>query len=76
MLGLIIVVIGFAFVVAGTIMWITEPPTIPVPNCFCLRKEPIYCCKTLHGILFDAGWPLAAIGGLIMLICRKEKLWK
>ena len=76
MLGLIIAVIGFAFVVTGTIMFLMEPLQ-PVQNTFCgfcMTKHPIYCYKTLHGLLFDLGWLLVMIGSVVMLFYRKEKL--
>jgi hypothetical protein len=76
MLGMILAVIGVVFVVSGTILFLVEKPE-PSQDAFCgfcLTKYPVYCYKTLHGVLFDMGWLLAIIGSFTMLIYRKEAL--
>jgi hypothetical protein len=76
MLGLIMVIIGVVLVVSGTIMFLMEPPE-PSQDAFCglcMIKYPIYCYKTLHGALFDTGWLLIIIGGVTILVYRKEAL--
>ena len=76
MLGLMVAVLGIGLVVSGTIMFLVEPPGLSndVFCGFCLTKRPIYCLKTFHGILFDAGWLLTIVGSIIMFSYRKEKL--
>lgn len=76
MLGLIMIVFGFVFVVSGTILFLVEPPS-PSQDAFCgfcMIKYPIYCYKTLHGALFDTGWLLVIMGSFTMLTYRKEAL--
>jgi hypothetical protein len=76
MLGLMVAVLGIAFAVSGTIMFLVEPPE-PSNDAFCgfcLIKRPIYCLKTFHGVLFDAGWLLTIAGSITMFVCRKRKV--
>lgn len=78
MLGLIMAIIGFVFVVSGEVMFFLEPRTfVGIPGCFCVEEvgpPPIYCYKTLHGLMFDSGLVLVALGIVLMIVFRKEKL--
>jgi hypothetical protein len=77
-LGLIIVIIGFVLVVSGLILFLLEPRTeYGIPGCLCIGEvgpPPIYCYKTFHGLLFDSGLVLMALGVVLMIVFRKEKL--
>jgi hypothetical protein len=64
--GLAMVLVGILLVVSGTVMYLFEPPQA-IPNTLCIGKSPIYCYKTLHGILFDTGC-LLILGGIIILL--------
>jgi hypothetical protein len=78
MLGLIIVIIGLVLVVSGLIMFLLEPTIFyGIPGCFCIGvvgPPPLYCYKTLHGLLFDSGLILTALGMVLMIVFRKEKI--
>lgn len=75
LLGLILLAIGVAFVVSGTILFLTQPlPRLDVPVFCCVYlSHPIYCLSYLQGILFDIGWLLVIIGSAMMLFYRKMK---
>ncbi len=76
LLGLILAIVGVAFVVSGTILFLIQPPQrldIPAYCCFYL-SHPIYCLSCLHGILFDIGWLLVIIGSIMMLFYRKTRI--
>jgi hypothetical protein len=76
MLGLMVAVLGIGLVVSGTIMFVVESsePSNDAFCGFCLTKRPIYCLKTFHGMLFDAGWLLTIVGSIIMFSYGKRKL--
>jgi hypothetical protein len=76
-LGLAMVLVGILLVAGGTVMYLFEPP-ISSQNSFsdgsyCIVKSPIYCYKTLHGILFDTGCLLILAGSIILLFCRIKR---
>ena len=75
MLGRVILLLGVLFLASGTIIYLFEPPQ-DVPNTYCIGKSPIYCYKTLHGILFDTGCLLILAGIIILLLCSIMKLRK
>jgi len=79
MLGFIIIIIGFVLVVSGLTMFgLLEPRTqYGIPGCLCIGEigpPPLYCYKTFHGLLFDSGPILIALGIVLMIVFRKEKL--
>ena len=69
MLGRVILLLGVLFLGSGTVIYLFESPQ-DVPNTYCIGKSPIYCYKTLHGILFDTGCLLILAGSIILLFCR------
>jgi hypothetical protein len=73
-LGLAIVLVGILLVAGGTVMYLFEPPRGSqnsfCDGSYCIVKSPLYCYKTLHGILFDTGWLLILAGSIILLFCR------
>jgi hypothetical protein len=75
MLGRVILLLGVLFLGSGTVIYLFEPPQA-FPNTYCIGKSPIYCYKTLHGILFDTGCLLILAGIIILLLCSIMKLKK
>jgi hypothetical protein len=73
----IIVIIGLILVVSGSIMFLLEPRIeYGIPGCFCIGTAgppPIYCSKTIHGLLFDSGLALLALSIILMIVFRKQK---
>jgi hypothetical protein len=75
MLGRAILLLGILLMGSGTVMYLFEPPrgsqnSLCDGRLLCIVKSPIYCYKTLHGILFDTGWLLILAGSIILLFCR------
>jgi hypothetical protein len=72
--GLAMVLVGILLVGSGTVIYLFEPPggsqNSFCDGSYCIVKSPIYCYKTLHGILFDTGWLLMLAGSIILLFCR------
>jgi hypothetical protein len=75
MLGRVILLLGVLFLGSGIVIYLFEPPQV-IPNTYCIGKSPIYCYKTLHGILFDTGCLLILAGIIILLLCSIMKLRK
>jgi hypothetical protein len=75
MLGRIVLLLGVLFLGSGTVIYLFEPPQA-IPNTYCMGKSPIYCYKTLHGILFDTGCILILAGIIILLLSSIMKLRK
>jgi hypothetical protein len=75
MLGRVILLVGVLFLGSGTVIYLFEPLQ-PIPNTYCIGKSPIYCYKTLHGILFDTGCLLILAGVIILLLNNIMKLRK
>jgi uncharacterized membrane protein len=74
MLGKAILLLGILLVGSGTVIYLFEPPEGSqnsfCDGSYCIVKSPIYCYKTLHGILFDTGWLLVLAGSIILLFRR------
>jgi uncharacterized membrane protein len=72
--GLAIVLVGILLVASGTVIYLFEPPKGSqnsfCDGSYCIVKSPIYCYKTLHGILFDTGCLLILAGSIILLFFR------
>jgi hypothetical protein len=72
--GLAMVLVGILLVGSGTVIYLFEPPKGSqnsfCDGSYCIVKSPIYCYKTLHGILFDTGWLLILAGSIILLSYR------
>jgi hypothetical protein len=75
MLGRVILLVGVLLMGSGTGIYLFEPLQA-IPNTYCLGKGPIYCYKTLHGILFDTGCLLILAGIIILLLSSIMKLRK
>jgi hypothetical protein len=75
MLGRITLLLGVLFLGSGTVIYLFEPPQA-IPNTYCIGKSPIYCYKTLHGILFDTGCLLILAGIILLLLSSIMKLGK
>jgi predicted membrane channel-forming protein YqfA (hemolysin III family) len=75
MLGRVILLLGVLFLGSGAVIYLFESPQ-DVPNTYCIGKSPIYCYKTLHGILFDTGCLLILAGIIILLLCSIMQLRK
>ena len=75
MLGRVILLLGVLFLGIGAVIYLFEPPQA-IPNTYCIGKSPIYCYKTLHGILFDTGCLLILAGIIILILCSIMKLRK
>jgi hypothetical protein len=73
MLGRVMLLLGVLFLGGGTVIYLFEPPQA-ISNTFCIGKSPIYCYKTLHGILFDTGSLLILAGIIILILCSIMKL--
>jgi hypothetical protein len=75
MIGRVILLLGVLFLGSGTVIYLFESPQT-IPNTYCLGKSPIYCYKTLHGILFDTGCLLILSGIIMLLLSSIMKLRK
>jgi hypothetical protein len=78
MLGSAILLLGILLVAIGTAIYNFEPPRVSqnsyCDGSYCIEKIPIYCYKTLHGMLFDTGWLLILAGSIILLFGRIRRL--
>ena len=75
--GLAMILVGIILVAGGTVMYLLERPRGSqnsfCDGSYCIVKSPIYCYKTLHGILFDSGCPIILAGSIILLFSRRRK---